>query len=243
MHSIDEAVVDKAASYIKEQAPDLSWVYLEYTDDMGHMYGDSPRFYKAIQLMDKQMSRLAEAIRYRQKQFGEDWLLIITTDHGRDAKTGKNHGGQSDRERSGWIVTNARNLNEYYQKGNISIADIMPTIAHFLKIRIPKEKSMEIDGTPLIGKMGAANLQASEKDGKINVHWQPYAKNEKGKIWLATTNNFKTGTKDNYELVVELPLNKGQTEFNAGKSSTGFYKIVLETPYNILNRWIMPSKN
>ncbi len=29
-------VADTAAAVIKRVAPDLSWVYLEYTDDMGH---------------------------------------------------------------------------------------------------------------------------------------------------------------------------------------------------------------
>jgi predicted AlkP superfamily pyrophosphatase or phosphodiesterase len=111
MHRIDEAVVDKAAACIREEAPDLSWVYLEYTDDMGHMHGDSPEFYKAIAYMDQQMGRLWEAINYREKTFKEDWVIYITTDHGRDSATGKHHGGQSNRERSTWIVTNAKKLN------------------------------------------------------------------------------------------------------------------------------------
>ena len=36
---IDEAVVDTTAAVIKRMAPDLSWVYLEYTDEMGHRHG------------------------------------------------------------------------------------------------------------------------------------------------------------------------------------------------------------
>src|SRR5205085_10743628 len=115
MHQIDEAVVNKATEVIKQSAPDLSWVYLEYTDDMGHTFGDSPQFFDAIAAMDNQMSRLWNAIQYRKKNFNEDWLIIITTDHGRDSATGKNHGGQSDRERSGWIVTNAKNLNDHFK--------------------------------------------------------------------------------------------------------------------------------
>ncbi|MBO9657236.1 MAG: alkaline phosphatase family protein, partial [Chitinophagaceae bacterium] len=65
MHRIDEAVVNNATEYIKTEAPDLSWVYLEYTDDMGHMFGDSPEFFRAVELMDKQMGRLWDAIKYR----------------------------------------------------------------------------------------------------------------------------------------------------------------------------------
>jgi predicted AlkP superfamily pyrophosphatase or phosphodiesterase len=43
-HPIDEAVTDTAASYIKKLAPDLTWVYLEYTDEMGHRHGNSKIF-------------------------------------------------------------------------------------------------------------------------------------------------------------------------------------------------------
>ncbi|RYF67384.1 MAG: PAS domain S-box protein, partial [Cytophagaceae bacterium] len=104
IHRIDEKVVDEASQYIHDESPDLSWVYLEYTDDMGHKYGDSEPFYKAVKIMDDQIGRLWKAIQFRQKTTGEDWQVVITTDHGRSADTGKNHGGQSDRERSTMFV-------------------------------------------------------------------------------------------------------------------------------------------
>ncbi len=69
MHFIDEEVVKRAANTIHDQAPDLSWVYLEYTDDMGHRYGDSPEFYKAVEMLDKQMGHIWDAINYRQQRF------------------------------------------------------------------------------------------------------------------------------------------------------------------------------
>src|ERR1700722_2851725 len=48
IHLIDERVAGDAAKCIKENAPDLSWVYLEYSDDMGHRYGNSPQMTEAI---------------------------------------------------------------------------------------------------------------------------------------------------------------------------------------------------
>ncbi|HRG08387.1 MAG TPA: alkaline phosphatase family protein, partial [Cyclobacteriaceae bacterium] len=48
IQQIDDAVVTTAAQAITDYAPDLTWVYLEFTDDMGHMYGDSPQYYEAI---------------------------------------------------------------------------------------------------------------------------------------------------------------------------------------------------
>jgi len=242
MHLIDEAVVNNTVSYIKTNAPDLSWVYLEYTDDMGHAYGDSKQFYNAVEMMDDQIRRLWEAIQQRQQQFGENWLLIVTTDHGRDAEPGRNHGGQSDRERSGWIVTNAKKLNQHFKKESASIVDIMPTIASFLNISIPRDQLMEIDGISLTGEISAIESRANYEKGKIHIRWKTIKKERKAKIWLATTNNFKSGGKDKYKLVAEVPLEKEQADINVSNIPSGFYKIIIETPGNFMNLWVKPGK-
>ena len=237
MHLIDEAVVNNAADYIKKEAPDFSWVYLEYTDDMGHKYGDSKQFHDAIEMMDNQVGRLWQAIQYRKQNFKEDWVIYITTDHGRDAKTGSGHGGQSDRERSTWIVTNAKGLNNYFKTGNPGIVDIMPSLANFIKVSIPREQLMEIDGIPLTGKLSATTPKAVYENGKLRINWNALEKKGNAKIWLSTTNNFKTGGKDDYTLAATVPLSKQEAIINVKQAS--FYKIVIETPGNFLNRWVI----
>ncbi len=238
MHRIDEAVVNNAVDYIKEEAPDLSWVYLEYTDDMGHMHGDSPEFYKAVEMMDHQMGRLWSAIQYRKKKFKEDWVIYITTDHGRNAETGKDHGGQSDRERNTWIVTNAKELNDYFKTGNPGIVDIMPSIAKFLSIAIPGEQLMEIDGIPLTGELSAVSPNAMLNSGSIRVTWKALSKEGDAKIWITTTNHFKEGGKDDYVLAATVPLAKQEAVIAVTDKVSSIYKIVIETPDNMLNRWI-----
>ena len=89
---VDEEVSDEAARYIREEAPDLSWIYLQYTDDAGHQYGDSEFFNESVQMADKQVGKIWEAIKSR-GDHNEKWMICITTDHGRDAQTGKDHGG------------------------------------------------------------------------------------------------------------------------------------------------------
>lgn len=239
MHKIDEAVVEKAAASIREEAPDLSWVYLEYTDDMGHMYGDSPEYHKAIAFMDQQMGRLWDAITYREKAFKEDWVIYITTDHGRDSATGKHHGGQSNRERSTWIVTNAKKLNNYFKTGNPGIVDIMPSIAGFLDLAIPKEQLMEIDGVPLTGPLSATSPEAKLEEGKIKIKWKTIDRKGDAKIWLATTNFFKEGGRDEYVLKSTVPLTKEEAVIDVNEPASGIYKIIIETPHNYLNRWIV----
>jgi predicted AlkP superfamily pyrophosphatase or phosphodiesterase len=240
IHLIDEEVVNQAASSIRKEAPDLSWVYLEYTDDMGHRYGDSEKFYDAVKMMDGQVRRLWEAIQYRQQNFKEDWVIYITTDHGRDAKTGNNHGGQSQRERNTWIVTNANNIDPWFSKNAPGIVDIMPSIASHLNITIPREQLMEIDGISLTGKLHASDLLVSFENKKLVVTWKAVDKKGKAKIWLATTNEFKTGGRDHYQLVKETVLSKEKEVIDLNKMpSSSFYKVVLETSGNFLNRWVI----
>jgi predicted AlkP superfamily pyrophosphatase or phosphodiesterase len=239
MHRIDEKVTDEAAQNIRANAPDLSWLYLEYTDDMGHMYGDSPAFYKAINYMDEQVGRIWNAIEYRRQNFNEDWLIIVTTDHGRDSATGKNHGGQSAREKTGWILTNAKGLNDRFKKQQGSIVDIMPTIARFMEINIPLDIAREVDGVPLIGTLSVLEPAVDPGKQQAKIRWKAGSKKGNLKIWITTTNNFKTGGKDEYQLVKEIPLESNQAVIDLKNHPSTFYKIVLEADNNSVNRWII----
>lgn len=242
IHRIDERVTDTAARILQERGPDLSWVYLEFTDDMGHRYGDSKEFYDAIETMDKQVGRIWEAIQYREKHYNEEWQLFITTDHGRDAKTGKNHGGQSDRERSTWIITNAQNLNSHFRQGQPAIVDIFSSIARFLSMTIPKEQLWEIDGVPLTGKVSATDLRVTAINSKLQVSWKVLDNAGKARIWLTTTNKFKEGGRDTYEEKAVVAVKQGKAWIDISKIPSGFYKVVVEFPGNTLNCWLQQSK-
>jgi hypothetical protein len=238
IHQIDEAVTDTAAAMIRRIAPDLTWIYLEYTDDMGHRYGNSAQMDNGVKLMDKQMQRVWEAIQFRKQKFNEDWVIYITTDHGRD-ESGYNHGGQSERERTTWIVTNAKNLNEKFRSQKAAVVDIMPTIADFLKINIPKARKMELDGVSLTGKLSAIDAEAVKANDAIDIRWKVLNKDGNAKIWLTTTNNFKSGGEDEYKLVDEVPVAKGSAKIDIRKIPSDFYKIAIELPHNYLSRWVI----
>jgi predicted AlkP superfamily pyrophosphatase or phosphodiesterase len=239
MHQIDEQVVADAALAIRKDAPDLSWVYLEYTDDMGHMYGDSPQFTAAVKKLDVQIGQIYDAITFRQNKYKEEWLLVLTTDHGRDEKNGRGHGGQSDRQRSSWMVTNYPNLNQYALNQDPSIVDIMPTIARFMKVNLPEAVKQEVDGIPLIGQVSIVDAKANYIQGNLDLSWKALQNTGHVKIWVTTTNNYKTGGKDNYQLLAEVPLTQKHAFVNVEKYPAAFYKIVLEAPDNTINKWIV----
>lgn len=241
IRQIDEKVTDEAARFIHDQSPDLSWVYLEYTDDMGHKFGDSEQFYKAVGLMDAQIGRIWKAIQYRQQVHKEDWQLWITTDHGRSADTGKNHGGQSERERTTWMVTNATDLNTRFTKETPAIVDIMPTLARHLDIPISREQGFELDGIPLTGQLSITAPSVQQEGTILTLGWQPVQPRPEGavKVWLATTNHFEEGQPDKYQLLTEVPAAAGNVRVDVSGRPSGFYKLVLEGKYNTVSRWLI----
>jgi len=241
MHQIDEKVVEVAADNIKSKAPDLSWVYLEYTDDMGHRYGDSKEMEDALQKLDHQIGILYDAIKYRQTNFKEKWAFIITTDHGRDEKDGKNHGGQSARQRSTWMVTNLK-LNAYSKMTNPGIVDVMPTLAHFLKVNIPENNVKEVDGISLLGAISLFDPQINIFQQKLSVSWKSIDTNGTAKIWLSTKNDYTTIGKEAYILLAEVPLGQNTAVIDISKYPSTFYKLAIEGKYNTVNTWFPSSK-
>lgn len=233
---IDDAVTTDAARFVTEQGPDLSWVYIEFTDDMGHKYGDSDQFYEAVLGADRQIRKIWDAIKLREST-GEDWLIVVTTDHGRSADTGKNHGGQSDRERATWIVTNSNNLNEHF-KQTPAVVDILPSVCNHLGVKIPEEVRNELDGTPFVGALEFSDLKATRSGNKITIEWKSYVKDDrKVEIYLTPTNRVKLGDKDEYVKIGEVPVRQQKFQASFGSDSQ-VVKVVIKTANQAGNYWL-----
>lgn len=240
IQKIDNLVSYEAAYQLKTIAPDLSWVYLEYTDDMGHRFGDSPELAEAVALADEQVGRIYESIRYREEKFGEEWLILITTDHGRKAEDGKDHGGQSDREREIWMVTNAKELNPYFENFIPAMVDILPTIARFLEIDLPENALKEIDGVSLIGDISLVNANTEIENEQIKLTWVPIQKSGKVTISYASTDNFgETGNVDNYSKIAEIDLSAAEFRFPIAELPPGKLKFWIQGERNGIGVWLI----
>ncbi len=152
IQAVDLHVTTLAAKTLLESAPDLSWVYLQHTDDIGHRDGDSPSMDFAVRWVDARVSELWGAVQARSQQFsGEDWLVIVTTDHGRTSSNGKGHGGQSDRERTIWIANNSPRMVSPAER-SAAIVDIYPTIVEHMRFDMPEEVAAQLDGQSLLSQ-------------------------------------------------------------------------------------------
>ena len=88
-----------------EEDPDVIFFTFEFTDHAGHTYGfGNNKNYKQGSIdADTFGMEIIKTIEARSTYDEEDWLIIISTDHG---GTGHNHGGQSVEERSTWLAVN-----------------------------------------------------------------------------------------------------------------------------------------
>ncbi len=242
-HAIDEKVVAEAARCLRTNAPDLSWIYLEHTDDMGHRHGDSEQLRTAVAYLDAQVGQVWAALQYRTQHAPEDWLLVLTTDHGRDAATGRGHGGQSARERTTWLVLSTKEVNAYARRGQPSIVDVLPTIARYLQLPLPVATQRELDGVPLIGPVSLAEPRVQPAGDSLRISWTALgaSRTEKVNVWAAATNNFKTGGPDQYTLLGTVPLGRQALSISRQLYPGAFYKIVLEGEHNTVSRWLLPA--
>lgn len=235
IRDIDRKVAEEASDYLRSAGPDLSWVYFQFTDDMGHRYGKSAQLDEAIRLADQQVGKVWEAVQHRQKHYDEDWLIWVTTDHGRKEPEGKDHGGQSDSEREIWMVTNAQNLNERYRSGKAAMVDILPSFLRFFNLVVLKEREAELDGVPLIGTISIENADLIGKKKSQKVVWSPVDNSGKVKIYWSPTNHFSRGGFDEYMLLTEVGAGVGSYELPSWISKKKFFKLMLEGELNSLN--------
>ena len=234
---IDEKISEAAAECIKQEAPDLMWVYLWYTDDAGHIFGDSPYMDKYTVLADNQIARIWEAVKYREQQYGEEWMIVATTDHGRTPSDGKGHGGQSKRERTTWISTNVK-PNTYFEQGLPAITDIVVSIARFMDFSIPSDLQYEQEGAPFIGNLSIANIKARKTDNQINITWDNYD-NAPVDIYLSVTNHFKDGGKDEWKKVGTVKASQKTFVFDCSGQGSKIYKFSVRGKHNMLPVWVL----
>ena len=229
----DEKVSAEAAESIRTEAPTLSWVYLWYTDDAAHRFGDCPYTDEYVLKAGEQIQRVWNAVQYRQKNFDEDWLIVVTTDHGRALK-GYRHGGQSERERRTWIATNVK-VNKYFKQGKAAMVDINPTVCRFLGFELPFEVEVERDGVPFIGSLDITDMALSRYGDTINVSWKAIDKKATVKVYMAAANEYKSTGHETWQLLGEVRA--GAEHFHIPIPEGGFCKIALVAPDNTLNRW------
>ncbi len=157
--SVQEAEDDPVVhvvNQIKDHGPDLIFIHLGNVDEVGHRFGFGPEYNASIKAADEQLGRLKEAVEKREKAHNEDWLILVTTDHGRRMPEGKAHGNPTLSEKTIFVSMNKEG-NKAFKRPVIGFSEmkmedlykyppqtaIVPTILDFLKIDIKKDWNLD----------------------------------------------------------------------------------------------------
>ena len=175
----DGEVAAQAARHLAEADPDAMFVYLGNPDETSHRHASIGAEYRAaIALSDRHVGMLIDAVRGRPRVQDEDWLVLVSTDHGRREDGG--HGGDSPEEMTIFILASglgaggsgradnpgqaddpggaddsgrARDPADWPPPGPADIVDVAATALAHLGLAI--DPAWGLDGTPLSHLGGA----------------------------------------------------------------------------------------
>ena len=132
----DDVTTATIARIRATQAADSSFIfsYQVAVDEAGHAYGGgSPEYAAAIVNTSENIAAIMEAVNdWEDANPGEEWTVIVTTDHGHQQSVGFGHGFQSPNETSSFVIFDLEGdgANDGKQNLGYSNADITPTIVN-----------------------------------------------------------------------------------------------------------------
>ncbi len=142
----DELAID-VSKYIVQSKEDAIFIDFDHVDRAGHIFGFNPkgkRYVNAIEKVDRYVGLIIESLQKRNGYQNEEWLIIITSDHG---GIKRNHGGQSIHEKTIPIILSGSSFKGKKITRKAYLADIVPTIFYHYEVEI--DSSWSLDGFPL----------------------------------------------------------------------------------------------
>lgn len=133
-------VATTAASLLSAQDPDVVFLHFDDVDHEGHATGFSPAnplYLSAIEGVDAHIRTVLNALRSRPDYANEDWLVMVSTDHG---GIGTSHGGNTEEEKTIFLILSG---------GGLPVQELTP-----LTTNAPLTPSIALDGA---SQYGSAN--------------------------------------------------------------------------------------
>ncbi len=126
----DSLSVEVAVEQLRDTDVDAAFVYLGDIDVVAHETNSrSPQYKAAIEWADTRVGLLLQAVRERPTYDREDWLILMSTDHGRDDAGG--HGGTSPSETTIFFLASGPSVEPGTRDCPPEIVDVAVTaLAH-----------------------------------------------------------------------------------------------------------------
>ena len=172
----DERVTDAVIEEIQKET-NFIFLQIDDIDHIGHQSGFGENYKNQVIIADELLGKMLDAIEKSNQSTSIEWLVLITTDHGRE-KSGRGHRKQTTQEKTIFIGTN-RPLNDEYSKPMLTKIDdfnhiyshpaqtaIAPTILRWLGL--PIDPFWLLESPPLIGDLAFRKLMP---DKGVTLRW------------------------------------------------------------------------
>lgn len=118
----------------------------------------NPLYLQAIQTTDTYIGEILSALKGRPEYMRENWLVIVSPDHGGGGAVFNQHGFPVDQDRRTFFIANGAAATALPTESRIKIVDVAATALMHLGISIPD--SWDLDGQA-VGIVGAPEYQAT----------------------------------------------------------------------------------
>ena len=143
----DSKTLEIAVQHLTAQDPDAAFVYFGNIDEIGHEYDSlAPEYEAEIERVDRYVGDLIGALRARSTYETEDWLILMSTDHGRRDDGG--HGGESELEKRIFFLASGPSIGPRALLDTPEIVDVAVTALAHLGIVI--DPIWDLDGEPIL---------------------------------------------------------------------------------------------
>ncbi|MEV0319063.1 alkaline phosphatase family protein [Streptomyces sp. NPDC050658] len=142
----DAGTTSRAVAEVKGGNPDAVFVQLDNIDHAGHDSGAASQAYlDAIHGADSQVGQIVDAVKSRATYGEEDWLIMVTADHGHTDPGG--HGGSSWAERQTFMIAAGGTVTAGSVRHDVRMPDIAASALAHLGVAI--DPAWGLDGRPI----------------------------------------------------------------------------------------------
>ncbi|MFE3506281.1 alkaline phosphatase family protein [Kitasatospora sp. NPDC059160] len=142
----DGKTATDAADYLAHGNPDETFLHFDGVDEAGHAHGGASADYlSAIHTVDGLVGQVVQAVKSRPTYGSEDWLIVVTTDHGHTDAGG--HGGNSANERQTFLIADGAGCAPGSRRYDVKPVDIAPTVLKHEGVAV--DPAWKLDGRPI----------------------------------------------------------------------------------------------
>ncbi|MET9533898.1 alkaline phosphatase family protein [Streptomyces sp. NPDC006649] len=142
----DTGTTSRLVAQLATGNSDAHFVQLDGVDEAGHEHGAaSQQYLDAIHAVDTSVGQFVAAVESRSAYASENWLIMVTADHGHTDPGG--HGGSSWQERQTFLIARGTGIGAGSTRYDIRMPDVAASALAHLGIAI--DPAWGLDGRPL----------------------------------------------------------------------------------------------